>query len=180
MRAQYMLLMPAPHAATREVIWPRKKAVDEDGSMRLTTFTDFSLRVLIFVALKGEQRATIPEISIAYGISRNHLMKVVHGLSRAGFLRTVKGRGGGIALAQPAETIRVGEVVLAMEDGFALVECFDREHNRCAITGSCVLRHALRDALAAFISELDKRTLADLVAPQALLRELGLAPALEH
>jgi len=142
--------------------------------MRLTTFTDFSLRVLIFVALKGEERATIPEISSAYGISRNHLMKVVHGLSRAGFLRTVKGRGGGIALARPAREIRVGEVVLAMEDGFALVECFDREHNRCVITGSCVLKHALNDALAAFIAELDKRTLADLVAPEALLRELNL------
>ncbi len=142
--------------------------------MRLTTFTDFSLRVLIFVALKGEARATIVEIAESYDISRNHLMKVVHALSQAGFLQTVKGRSGGIALARPASEIRVGEVVLAMEDGFALVECFDRAHNRCAITGSCVLKHSLNDALVAFIEVLNRRTLADLVAPEALARELGL------
>lgn len=145
--------------------------------MRLTTFTDFSLRVLIFVALKGEARATITEIADAYAISRNHLMKVVHGLSQAGFLRTLKGRSGGIALARPAGEIRVGDVVLAMEDGFALVECFDRAHNRCAITGSCVLKHTLNDALAAFVETLNRRTLADIVAPQNLARELGLSGA---
>jgi Rrf2 family transcriptional regulator, nitric oxide-sensitive transcriptional repressor len=143
--------------------------------MRLTTFTDFSLRVLIYVALKGEARATITEISDAYAISRNHLMKVVHALSQAGFLRTVKGRSGGIVLARPAGDILVGDVVLAMEDGFPLVECFDGAHNRCAITGSCVLKHTLNDALAAFIETLNRRTLADIVAPQPLARELGLA-----
>jgi len=145
--------------------------------MRLTTFTDYALRVLIFVALKGKERATIDEIASAYAISRNHLMKVVNGLSQAGFLTTVKGRSGGIMLARPAGEIRVGDVVMATEEGFALVECFDREHNQCVITGSCVLKHLLHDALGDFLARLNTRTLADLVAPQRLMQELRLEPA---
>lgn len=143
--------------------------------MRLTRYSDYGLRVLMFAALEGE--ATIGEISRRYGISRNHLMKVVHHLGALGYLETVRGKGGGLRLARPAARIRVGEVVRAMEEDFTLVECFAPASSGCRIAAACVLREALGDALAAFFAELDRYTLADLVAPKARLVRLLQAGA---
>ena len=130
--------------------------------MHLTRYTDYSLRVLIYLAVQQEELATIEEIAKAYGISNAHLTKIVHQLGRAGYVETVRGRGGGLRLAQPPEKIRVGEVVRHTE-AMALVECFDPKTSHCRIEPVCDLRAALRDALEAFLRTLDGYTLADLV-----------------
>ena len=141
--------------------------------MRLTYLTDYSLRVLMYVSAVPQRLVTIQEIAQGYGISENHLMKVVHGLAQHGFIETVRGRGGGLRLARPASDITVGAVVRAVEDDFALVECF-RTDNTCRITPVCRLRGVLQDALSAYFEVLDNRTLAELVAkPKALLKELA-------
>jgi len=135
--------------------------------------SDYSLRVLMYLGAKPEQRGTIQEIAKAYGISENHLMKVVHGLGRHGFVETVRGRGGGLKLARPASEIRIGDVVRAVEDDFALVECF-RSEEGCRITNICRLRGVLKQALEAYFSVLDDFTLAELVAtPKNLFAELA-------
>ena len=130
--------------------------------MHLTRYTDYSLRVLIYLAVQQEELATIEEIAKAYGISNAHLTKIVHQLGRAGYVETVRGRGGGLRLAQPPEKIRVGEVVRHTET-MPLVECFDPKTSHCRIEPVCDLRAALRDALEAFLRTLDGYTLADLV-----------------
>lgn len=142
--------------------------------MQLTTFTDYALRVLISVASKPEpERSTIPEIAAQYGISRNHLVKVVHHLSSSGYLSTVRGKGGGFRLARPAEDIRVGDVIRETERRFDLVPCLDASRRGCcAIEPACVLKRALRQALEAFLSVADGYTLADLVRPRHRLRKL--------
>lgn len=141
--------------------------------MRLTVMSDYSLRVLMYLGAKPEQRATIQEIATAYGISENHLMKVVHGLGRHGFIETVRGRGGGLRLARPAEDIKVGDVIRSVEDDFALVECF-RNEDCCRITSICRLRGVLKLALDAYFRVLDEWTLAELVAtPRNLFAELS-------
>lgn len=143
--------------------------------MRLTVQSDFSLRVLIFVAAKRGELATIPEIAAAYDISRAHLMKVVHQLGKLGYLDTVRGRSGGIALAKPASAICIGAVVRAMEES-TLVPCFAREGG-CRIDGACRLKGMLAEALQAFFAVLDGYTLADIVdgRAQPLRRLLQLA-----
>ncbi|MBK7252191.1 MAG: Rrf2 family transcriptional regulator [Gammaproteobacteria bacterium] len=143
--------------------------------MRLTTFTDYSLRVLIYLALEPGRRATIAEIAAAFGISRNHLMKVVHFLGRNRLLRNVRGRGGGMTLARPPAEINVGEVVRLAEAGSLPAECFDRDTNTCLITPACQLRRALGEAVEGFYQVLGRYTLADLVSqPRALTRLLAL------
>jgi Rrf2 family transcriptional regulator, nitric oxide-sensitive transcriptional repressor len=144
--------------------------------VRLTVYTDFSLRVLIFLALKADGLATIAEIAEAYRISKNHLMKVVHQLGVAGYVETVRGKGGGLRLARPAEEIVVGQVVRRTEPDMALVPCFDPATNSCAILPGCALRGILSEAKVAFLSVLDRHTLADLVRSRApLQRSLSLA-----
>jgi Rrf2 family nitric oxide-sensitive transcriptional repressor len=141
--------------------------------MRLTTLSDYSLRVLMFLGASPGRLATIEEIARAYGISENHLMKVVHGLARAGFVETVRGRGGGLRLARPAETITVGAVLRAVEEDFALVECFGTG-DTCRITSVCRLKRVLGQALDAYFKVLDEWTLAELVArPKVLLDQLS-------
>ena len=130
--------------------------------MQLTRYTDFSLRVLIFLAVRQEELVTIEEISSAYGISKAHLTKIVHQLGLAGYLETVRGRGGGLRLARPPERIRVGDVVRHTE-AMPLVECFDPKTSHCRIEPVCELRGALNAALSAFLKTLDSYTLADLV-----------------
>ena len=130
--------------------------------MRLTTYTDYSLRVLMYVAAKPDGRSTIREIADAYGISHNHLMKIVFELGRHGLLENLRGRSGGIRLARPAEEIRIGEVVRFTESDMALVECFGAA-NHCAISAPCRLKGALNQALEAFLAVLDRYTLSDLV-----------------
>lgn len=142
--------------------------------MRLTVYTDFSLRVLMFLALKGDRLATIAEIAKAYGISKNHLMKVAHQLGLAGYVETVRGKGGGMRLARRPEKIVIGEVVRRTEPDMALVPCFapDDEGGFCVILPNCALRGALAKARAAFLAALDGYTLADLARPRAPLRKL--------
>jgi Rrf2 family transcriptional regulator, nitric oxide-sensitive transcriptional repressor len=142
--------------------------------VQLTTFTDYSLRVLISVATRERKElATIPEIAGQYGISRNHLIKVVHHLGRCGYLETVRGKGGGFRLAQPPEKIRVGDVIRDTEGDFGVVPCLgERSNGGCAIESVCVLRRALREATRAFLAVTDSYTLADLVRPRARLRTL--------
>ncbi len=131
--------------------------------MRLTRYTDYSLRVLLFLAVEPARKATIEEIAEAYGISRTHLMKVVRELGRHGLVDTVRGRGGGLRLARAPETIRLGDVVRRTEEDLALVDCFDPEGVPCRIDPACRLRPVLHAALAAFLAVLDETTLADLV-----------------
>lgn len=130
--------------------------------MRLTAFTDYALRVLIYLGAEPDRRATIAEIARAFEVSENHLMKVVHFLGKGGWLNNVRGKGGGLELAHAPEKIKVGHVLRAAESN-VVVECFDREHNRCVITPVCRLKPVLAEASAAFYKVLDGYTLADIV-----------------
>jgi Rrf2 family nitric oxide-sensitive transcriptional repressor len=132
--------------------------------MRLTRYSDYSLRVLMYLAVRPGHPATIEEISQAYGISGAHLMKVVHALGRAGFVETTRGRGGGIRLTRDLDDITVGDVVRRTEDKMDLVECFDPPTSHCRIEPVCFLRAVLQEALGAFLTTLDGYTLGDLVA----------------
>lgn len=141
--------------------------------MQLTRFSDYTLRVLIAVGLSDEQGTTIGEIADQYRISRNHLMKVVHHLSHAGYLQTTRGKGGGLRLAKPADEIRLGDVLRYTEGVFALVPCFDAAvEPRCAIEPACVLKRVLGAGLAAFLDVLDRHTVADLLEPRQRLKRL--------
>ncbi len=140
--------------------------------MRLTRYTDYSLRVLVYLAVRPDGFGTIQAVAEAYDISRNHLMKVVQELNRRGYIDTVRGKGGGMRLRLPPGKINVGRVVRDMESDLALVECFGPD-NRCVITPECVLKNVLAEALNAFLAVLDRYTLADLVAePEPLQRLL--------
>jgi Rrf2 family transcriptional regulator, nitric oxide-sensitive transcriptional repressor len=130
--------------------------------MRLTTFTDYSLRVLLYVAAAPEGRATIAEIARAYAISEHHLVKVVHFLGKEGLLVNTRGRGGGLRLARSPERINVGAVVRVAEGEDRPAECFDRRSNTCALAGACALQGALREALGSFYATLDRYSLEDL------------------
>ncbi len=131
--------------------------------MRLTSFTDYSLRVLIYLAAQPGRRATVGEIAAAFAIKTNHLTKVVHFLGQQGWLTTVRGKGGGISLAHPAERIVVGAVVRQTEGADLPAECFDPQANTCALVRVCRLRGVLREATDAFHAVLDRYTVADLV-----------------
>lgn len=145
--------------------------------MRLTTFTDYCLRALTFVALKGDEPTTIDEIAQRYGISRNHLVKVVFRLGQLGYLQTSRGKGGGIRLAGDPAKLSLGKLVRQTEQDCALVECFEARDCRCVIEPDCVLKTALRAALDAFFAVLDDYTLADLVKPRRNLARLLALPA---
>lgn len=138
--------------------------------MRLTLHTDYSLRLLMLLAIEPDTRHTIEEVARRYDISRNHMMKVAQTLTQGGFVLSVRGRGGGLELARAPEAINLGAVVRACEDSFALVECFDRERNTCVVASACGLRGPLEEALAAFFSVLDSYSLADLVARPGTLK----------
>jgi Rrf2 family nitric oxide-sensitive transcriptional repressor len=131
--------------------------------MRLTTFTDYSLRVLIYLAAQPAERATIAQVASAFRVSENHLVKVVHFLGRKGWLSNVRGKGGGLALGLAPEDIVVGQVVRETEDVTQLAECFGESDGDCAIAPNCRLRGVLGEAVKAFYAVLDRYTLADLV-----------------
>lgn len=134
------------------------------NGMRLTLYTDYSLRVLIFLAAKPKgERSTVTEISESFRISKNHLTKVVHELGKAGFIETVRGRGGGIQLKVSPNLINVGNVVRQTEDDFQLVECFNRESNQCVLAPACQLKGVLQEALHAYLAVLDRYTIEDFV-----------------
>ena len=138
--------------------------------MRLTQWTDYTLRVLMYcAACEGrEQPVTITEIAESYKISRSHLTKIVQELAARKLLETTRGRGGGMRLFKPAHEINVGAVVRATETDFNLVECFDATTNQCTLSRYCQLQHVLADAMDAFFQVLDKVTLADLMVGPAL------------
>lgn len=145
--------------------------------MHITRYTDYSLRVLIYLAVQDERLATIQEIADSYDISKNHLMKVVHQLTLKGYIESLRGKNGGLRLNRRPEDINVGVLVRETEQDLALVECFSAG-NQCCITPVCGLKNVLAEALQAFLATLDKYTLADLAPhrqkPQ-LLRLLQIA-----
>lgn len=134
--------------------------------MQLTLFSDYSLRVLLYLGANRDRRVTLPEISAAYGISQHHLVKVVQRLLEEGWVESTRGRGGGLTLGCDPAEINVGKVVRATEPHMNLVECFDSVSNTCPIEGACGLRKALARAQEAFFEELDRHTLLDF-APRA-------------
>lgn len=137
--------------------------------MRLTQWTDYTLRVLMYCAASLDRATpvTITEIAQNHGISRSHLTKIVQELAARGWLQTTRGRGGGLRLSMPAKDIGLGDVVRATETDFAMVECFIPEQNHCRMTSHCKLKSALQQATQSYLTVLDGITLADLVAPQA-------------
>ena len=152
--------------------------------MRLTAFTDYSLRVLIYLAAQPGRRATIAEVATAFGVKENHLTKVVHFLGKAGLLANVRGKGGGLGLAKPAAQIRIGQVVRETEGADVPAECFEEDHGHCRITRICRLRGVLAEAVGAFYAVLDRYSLEDLVhnrdrLAKVLYLEPVLKPALE-
>jgi Rrf2 family nitric oxide-sensitive transcriptional repressor len=136
--------------------------------MQLTSFTDYGLRSLMFLAAHPDRLSSVREIAEHYRISRNHLVKVVHRLVQLGYINSSKGKGGGIALAQDAKTLRLGDLVKQLETNMNLVECFDRETNTCRMISACQLKHYLFEANQAFIAALNKHTLADAVKDRSL------------
>ena len=140
--------------------------------MRLTTFTDYSLRVLMFVATHPEGRTTIAEIARTYDISEHHLTKVVHFLGKSGYLENIRGRGGGLMLARAPTAINVGELVKLTEGGDVPAECFEHKTNACAITADCKLKFALAEAVDAFYAALRKYTLEDVVKNRKALAKV--------
>ncbi|WP_144780872.1 RrF2 family transcriptional regulator [Macrococcoides caseolyticum] len=130
--------------------------------MKLTLYSDYSLRVLMYIA-RQEHRVQIDEIANFYGISKNHLTKVVNNLATLGYIETTRGRGGGIRIKMTPEEINIGALIRKTEEHFNLVECFDRETNTCPIAGICGLQGVLGEALNAYLSVLDKYTLQDIL-----------------
>ena len=130
--------------------------------MRLTLYTDYSLRVLLYLAGKEDEVVTISDLADFYKISRNHLVKVVHNLGLKGYILTTRGRNGGLRLAHPAKEILIGNVVRATEPDLDLLECFNPATDQCVITRSCSLKSVLFNAQATFMGVLDQYTLADL------------------
>jgi Rrf2 family nitric oxide-sensitive transcriptional repressor len=137
--------------------------------MKLTGFTDYSLRVLIYLAADPSRRATIAEISIAFDVSQNHMTKVVHFLGKQGWIDTVRGKGGGLTLAKHPEAIVVGHVMRDTEGAAMPAECFKTDEDSCAISSCCRLKGVLAEAVQAFYSVLDRYSLADITRNQQLL-----------
>jgi Rrf2 family nitric oxide-sensitive transcriptional repressor len=145
--------------------------------MRLTMFTDYSLRMLIYLAAMDQEQATIAQIATAFDISENHLIKVAHFLGKEGLLTNTRGRGGGLRLARRATEINIGAVIRLTEQSDMPAECFDADTNTCSITSHCRLRHVLRDAVRAFYQALEAYTLEDLVRKEAKLSKVLFIPA---
>lgn len=131
--------------------------------MRLTQFTDYSLRTLIFLALHPNKRVTINQLTDAYGISRNHLRSVVHKLAKLGYVNSIQGKGGGLTLAMPAADISLADVVQECESDFYIVECFNPDGKTCAIEPLCILKQALHSAFQSFLHALENYSIEDLI-----------------
>lgn len=140
--------------------------------MKLTQFSDYSLRVLIYLALNQDRLSTIGEISNSFKVSHNHLVKIAHQLNQMGFIETVRGRSGGMRLKRDPSEINIGEVVRATETNLDIVECFNKVGNTCTLTTCCKLSSVLDEALNAFLKVLESYSLEDLLAHPARLRAL--------
>ncbi len=136
--------------------------------MKLTAFTDYTLRTLMYLAVNDGRSTTIADIANAYRISEAHLMKIVHQLGVAGDIETTRGRNGGVRLAQPAADINLGTVVRRTEADMGLAQCFG-DPASCSISSACLLKDVLEEALSAFLTVLDRYTLADLITPRKRL-----------
>lgn len=144
--------------------------------MQLTRYSDYALRVLMYLALNGHRRSTTREIADAYGVSESHLMKVIFHLGRSGFITTIRGEGGGLELARPASGINLGAVYREFEPNFELAECFaGKERCACPIAGFCEITRVLESALRAFFEVLDQHTLEDLLTSEPALKHLLLS-----
>ncbi len=143
--------------------------------MQVSAYSDYSLRVLMHVALRSPNRVTVEEVAVAFGISRHHLVKIVHDLGRNGYLQTYRGIGGGFTLALPADQIGVGDIIRLGEESDTVIECTKRREGPCRIRFVCRLQGVLHEAAAAFFAVLDQYSLADLVAkPSPLRQALGI------
>lgn len=142
--------------------------------MQLTQFTDYSLRTLIYVAIRGGKTCTIMEISESYNISKNHLMKVVHRLSQLGILKTLRGKGGGLLLNTDPIKLNLGDLVEKLEPNFFIVECFDAANGQCVINPVCQLKKVLYEAKSSFIQVLRKYTLQDVIKNKEELAQILL------
>jgi len=131
--------------------------------MRLTAYTDYALRTLMYLATNRDRLVTISEIADVHGISKNHLMKVVHQLGLSGMVETVRGRNGGLRLNHEPAEINIGEVVRNTETDFQMAECFDPSGNQCLYSPACVLKGVLQSATAAYLDVLDSVTLESLI-----------------
>ncbi|MEH7451872.1 RrF2 family transcriptional regulator [Gottfriedia acidiceleris] len=139
--------------------------------MRLTTYSDYSLRVLIFLSSEpGEKLVNIKDIAEAYDISKNHLMKIIYNLGKMGYIETIRGRNGGIRLAKLPSEINIGEIIRKTEEDFNIVECFEHG-NTCVITPVCSLKHIFNNALEQFLHVLDQYTLDEIVKNNAMLKD---------
>lgn len=143
--------------------------------MKLTQHSDLGLRLLMYLALQKGELATIQEMSDRFGVSKNHMVKISHQLTKSGLIESIRGRTGGVRLARAPEDIKVGDAVRATEDNFDLVECFDATKNHCVLSGACVLGGVLDQALTAFFEVLAKVSLADLTKNRKEL-EMSLLP----
>jgi Rrf2 family nitric oxide-sensitive transcriptional repressor len=140
--------------------------------MHLTLHTDYALRVLLYLRLRQDGKSTIQEVADAYGISKNHLMKVAQRLAGLGYVQASRGRGGGLLLAKPPEEINLGRLVQQMEPHLDLVECFDAATNTCPIAAACDLKTLLAEAQEAFLRALSSYSLADLGSRPERLKSL--------
>jgi Rrf2 family nitric oxide-sensitive transcriptional repressor len=140
--------------------------------MQITSYTDYALRVLIYLAISPNSQATITEVSDFFDISRNHLVKVVHQLGIKGLVTTTRGKGGGFSLQRPPEMIRIGEVVRSMENHFNWVECFDPAQQHCRLLPSCGLKQLFAHAGNTYLQVLDAATLADILLGTVSLEQL--------
>jgi Rrf2 family nitric oxide-sensitive transcriptional repressor len=143
--------------------------------VRLTRYTDYSLRVLIYLGtIKEDRLANIKEIAEAYQISKNHLMKVIYDLGKIGYIETIRGRNGGIKLALAPHEINIGEVIKKTEDDFHMAECFDSSRNSCLLSPKCKLKLVLNEAVKAYLLVLQEYTLADIIENKSELQRLFL------
>lgn len=168
----YLMHALAESNTVRISFWREHDLTPERNAVRLTVYTDYSLRVLMYLALKDGGLATIAEVADAYGVSKAHLNKVVHQLGLAGYVETTRGKGGGLRLARPAEAIGLGDVIRHVEPDMALVPCFEPAHGSCPIVPACGLRGALHEARQAFLAVLDRYSLADLLRRRTELATL--------
>lgn len=140
--------------------------------MRMTSHTDYAMRMLVYVAMRPDGTSTVGEVADAYGLSRNHLVKVAQTLRDFGAVETLRGRAGGIRLARPPEQINIGALVRTIEEDFSIVECLQTNGGCCVISPACLLKGMLSEALGAYLAVLDKYTLADIVRNRTVLGAL--------